>query len=349
MGCVVIWHHHDWDEPAYQLYSGLLFGLPLAVSSFNRLSRLLESLCRRLGGVLISFYFDDGIIIDPQSARGSGQWAANEICRLVGSPFAAEKQQTMQSEGTSLGLTHDFSVVSHSHCVNFWARQRLHDKIQDLIDTARNSERLPKGVASKIYGVANFLGKGIFGRVGYGRLIAIKDRQDEDVTCLTPAILQCFEVIEAVMKVKPFRRFPVSFFQGLRFLAASDAAEEADKPGSGGFHSIFFDHDGSQHRQSFVAGNCQQLQRMWAPGQTHIAQLELSMVLFALFEKPALFRDWRGLWFLDNVAAVMTLIKGRSSNPDHTAWAHDPPCSVCPARPGILGVRAEQEQLGGRH
>ena len=34
--------------PSYQLYSGLLFGLPLAVTSFNRLSRLLESLCRRL-------------------------------------------------------------------------------------------------------------------------------------------------------------------------------------------------------------------------------------------------------------------------------------------------------------
>ena len=110
MGCVVVWHHRDWDEPAYQLYSGLLFGLPLAVTSFNRLCRLLESLYSRLGGVLISFYFDDATITDPQSARGSGQWAANEICHLVGSPFAAEKQQTMQSEGTFLGLTHDFSV-----------------------------------------------------------------------------------------------------------------------------------------------------------------------------------------------------------------------------------------------
>ena len=123
-------------------------------------------------------------------------------------------------------------------------------------------------------------------------------------------------------KALPSRRFPVSLFQGLRFLAASDAAEEADKPGSGGFHLIFFNHDGSQHRHSFVAGSCQQLQRMWAPGQTHIAQLELSMVLFALFEKPALFRDRRGLWFLDNVAAVMTLVRGRSSNPDLTQLGH---------------------------
>ena len=85
MCCVVVWHHQEWNEPAYQLYSGLL--LPLAVTSFNRLSRLLESLCRHLGGVLISFYFDDATITGPKSAKGSGQWAANEICRLVGSPF----------------------------------------------------------------------------------------------------------------------------------------------------------------------------------------------------------------------------------------------------------------------
>ena len=61
---------------------------------------------------------------------------------------------------------------------------------------------------------------------------------------------------------------------------------------------------------------------MWAPGQTHIAQLELSMVLFALFEKPALFRDRRGLWFLDSVATVMTFVRGRSSNPDLTQLGH---------------------------
>ena len=46
------------------------------------------------------------------------------------------------------------------------------------------------------------------------------------------------------------------------------------------------------------------------------------MVLFALFDKPALFRDRRGLWFLDNVAAVMTLVRGRSSNPDLTQLVH---------------------------
>lgn len=36
--CVVVWWHAQWGAPAFQLYSGLLFGLPLAVTSFNRYS-----------------------------------------------------------------------------------------------------------------------------------------------------------------------------------------------------------------------------------------------------------------------------------------------------------------------
>eukprot|EP00435_Cladocopium_sp_Y103_P031497 s1905_g8.t1 len=64
LGCVVVWWHHEWQAPAFQLYTGLLFGLPLAVTSFNRLSRVLESLSRRLGYVLVSFYFDDATITD---------------------------------------------------------------------------------------------------------------------------------------------------------------------------------------------------------------------------------------------------------------------------------------------
>lgn len=38
------------------------------------------------------------------------------------------------------------------------------------------------------------------------------------------------------------------------------------------------------------------------------------MVLFALIERPGVFRHRQGLCFLDNVAAVMTLVRGRSAN-----------------------------------
>ena len=48
----------------------------------------------------------------------------------------------------------------------------------------------------------------------------------------------------------------------------------------------------------------------------HIAQLELSMVLYALTSPAAAFRGCRGVWYIDTVAALMALIRGRSDAPD---------------------------------
>ena len=47
-GCIVCFWHTERSEPAFQVYSSLLFGLPLAVTSFNRYSSLIEALGRRL-------------------------------------------------------------------------------------------------------------------------------------------------------------------------------------------------------------------------------------------------------------------------------------------------------------
>ena len=60
----------------------------------------------------------------------------------------------------------------------------------------------------------------------------IEVRQDEKTTDMTPEIEACFEVIEAVMRFEPKREFSVFPLQQTRFLAASDAAVEADSPGS---------------------------------------------------------------------------------------------------------------------
>ena len=40
------------------------------------------------------------------------------------------------------------------------------------------------------------------------------------------------------------------------------------------------------------------------------------MVLYALTARAAAFRGRRGFWYVDNVAALMVLTRGRSSSPD---------------------------------
>ena len=48
LACVVVFWHDEWQELAFQIYSSLLFGLPLAVTSFNRYSRFAEAALKPL-------------------------------------------------------------------------------------------------------------------------------------------------------------------------------------------------------------------------------------------------------------------------------------------------------------
>ena len=109
--CVVVWWHRDWGKPAYQISSGLLFGLPLAVTSFNRLSRFTESV-GLLGAVLparwspcTSTTFEFRLRFRSASLlRGQS---------YDGFPFAEEKRQAMATFGTFLGLDWDFRLLQH--------------------------------------------------------------------------------------------------------------------------------------------------------------------------------------------------------------------------------------------
>ena len=72
----------------------------------------------------------------------------------------------------------------------------------------------------------------------------------------------------------------------------------------------------SETRLGHVVHVPQTLYDSWRADGWHIAQLELLMVLAALSVYPEHFRGRTGLWFLDNVAALMAVVRGRSDTPD---------------------------------
>ena len=123
----------------------------------------------------------------------------------MGSPFAEDKRQDMTPTGTFLGLDFDLGEISADGTVAFWVRSRLQAKVEDMLAAgqplafAERTGVLPPGVASKLYGVLNFLEQGMYGRVGTGGLQALKARQTEKVVELTSALRQSMEVIRAVL------------------------------------------------------------------------------------------------------------------------------------------------------
>ncbi|CAE7846314.1 unnamed protein product, partial [Symbiodinium necroappetens] len=285
--CVVCFWHDEWQQPAFQVYAGLLFGLPLVVTSFNR----------------------------------SGQWAFGQLNALLGTPFADSKRQPMSHRGDFLGLAHDMSRALSDGVVRFWPRDRIVQKVSSMLADAESSLCLHPGQAAKLYGILNFFEQGVYGKVGAGSLWAIKERQYEATTQLTPDLLDNFRYIRAIIRAKPQRQLPVVPLPCDRFVCASDAAEEPDTGGTGGFLVVWFSGT-HQTRQGFVADVHPWWYSVWQTAEVHIAQLEVSMVAYALLGLPDRFRNRRGIWFLDNVASLMALVKGRSSSRDLENFAH---------------------------
>ena len=177
------------------------FWLAYAVTSFNRWSRFSQALARRLPLMLFSMYFDDATMQDWKSEASHSQACVADLMKVLGSPWSPAKTQACGQEGDFLGLMHDVSRTDEG-IVRFWPRESLVDKVLSIIKIAREV-RLPAGVASKLYGVSNFIETGMFGRIGRAGLWAIKDRQKETVFELTPPINLSFELLSDLFKLRP--------------------------------------------------------------------------------------------------------------------------------------------------
>jgi len=309
--CVVVWWHPVKGMPVFQRYHGLLFGLPNAVTSFNRWSRFAQALVRRLLMMLFSMYFDDATMQDWESEAFHSQACVADLMQILGSPWAPEKSQVTSQVGDFLGLMHD---VSHAEegVVQFWPRDSLVSKVLSIISIAKEVG-LPAGTASKLFGIANFIETGMYSRIGRAGLWAIKDRQKEDTFEITPPISSSFELLSDLFRLKPQREYMLWGGVLRRAMTASDAAYENGK-GSAGFLSVIDPGKPEETRLGRVIVLPVGLYSIWGVRATYIAQLELLAVLVALIEVAGSVRGANTIWFIDNVAALMALVKGSSGS-----------------------------------
>lgn len=147
-------------------------------------------------------------------------------CFWSDTPFARNKQQLMQQQGTFPGLTHDLSDICQQGVPKFWARSPSDE------DPGYHSSSSSERVAAKRNRLQEVVWIDGLLEHGIGELVA------EVSWPLRCAHLTCFEVVEAEAQAKPFRQFPLAIFQGTRFFAASDAAQE-DQKISGGPNDFF--------------------------------------------------------------------------------------------------------------
>ena len=309
--CIVT-YPNQMGRPVFRQYYSMLFGLPLAVTAFNRLPYLCQAILRRCFRLMASFYYDDCTLQDWNSHAAAAQQCMCTAMELLGYPFAESKRQNPNSQGDFLGLVHDFEDIRTHGVVRLWIRPRLQEKILDIIATARRDGTFRAGTAAKLYGCVTFLDQAAFGKIARAGLAAIKDRQYLDTTAhLTDALLQAFQVIEDIFRLNPRRIVSLFPLSTPRMTGASDAAQE-EGFGSGGF--LLSDKHWVRRGAEVVI--TEDVLSLWRPQDVLIAQLELLMVFQAIVTFPDAFRYATGVWYIDNIAALMSLVRGRSDNPD---------------------------------
>ena len=67
----------------------MLFGLPLAVTAFNRVPFFCQALLRRMLGLMASFYYDDCTLQDWEPTAIHAQSVMGQVLEHLGFPFAA--------------------------------------------------------------------------------------------------------------------------------------------------------------------------------------------------------------------------------------------------------------------
>ena len=97
-----------------------------------------------------------------------------------------------------------------------------------------------------------------------------------------------------------------------RAITASDSAYENGK-GSAGFLFVIDPGKPEETRLGKVITLPVSLYSLWGTQETYIAQLELLAVLVALIEVAGLVRGANTIWFVDNIAALMALVRGSSN------------------------------------
>ena len=157
---------------------------------------------------------------------------------------------------------------------------------------------------------------GAFGKIGRAGLNALKERQHsaKRITRLDEDILESLHLVKTIIQLRPERVIYTAPPLIKRFVGASDAAWES-QVGTGGFLIVLLDKD-VQERIARVAVVDDAWYEAWENHTNYIAQLELVMILVAILSCAEKLRGRRGVWFIDNVAALMALVKGRSRNSD---------------------------------
>jgi len=319
----------------YSQMFGNPFGMTSSVLNFNRLPTLLVSAARRIFSVIAGAYFDDNNAVDVGCANRSGEAALVTVFTDCGAFLNEAKAMPPASRRNFLGLDIDLGpAVSEGQC-HVDLKEHMKTDIVAYVDTILKEGKCTSGKASKLRGLLGWSATGTYGKCGrVGQTALLKRQYEEDITYLTPALTQALQFAKELLTVVPRKSIQMLGLRPSPVIVYSDAWFQPYSEGP--------TEDGLRCRLGWVAFDKRTPQPYggtmpipdsilaeWIQRDQQVFVAEALAVLAASLVHVDRFKNQDIIWFVDNVGAMATLIKGSSGQADcanvcsaaHLLWA----------------------------
>ena len=303
---------------------GLVYGMKSSVLHFNRFPALVAATARRAGGAATGTYFDDFTTVDFTMARGSGQKFTNVVLHQMGGELGPDKHKPTRPQQVMLGVNVRMDNIVKDGTILFEPREETVHKIAEMSKAILMKSSCTPAEAAKLRGVASWAAGNTFGRVGRLGLRALKARQyqKENTAALDePLEMGLRFLIETMPELGPRSTRivgptpqPTVVYSDASWperMTAEEAVTAGEPPRLGW---VIFSPGARPKGFSLELGK--EFLSILFPRKTQILAAEAVAVLTALVLHPELLARREVVWFVDNEAALSSLIRGTSRAED---------------------------------
>ena len=303
---------------------GLVYGMKSSVLHFNRFPSLASAVARRMGGSATGPYVDDFTTVDFITACGSGQRFTNTVIQTMGGHLGPDKHKPVREQQVMLGAHVRMDTVLVDGTILFEPREETIYKIVEMAKSLLTKKTCTPAEAAKLRGMASWAAGNTFGRVGRLGLRALKTRQyQQELTHGMDEQLQMGLqfLIEVLPRLGP-RTTRVIGPTPRPTIIYSDASwpqwvtpEEAVRAGEPPRLGWVICQPGEKPRGFSMELGREFITALF-PRKTQILAAEAVAVLAACVLTPELIQGREIVWFVDNEAALSSLIRGTSRAED---------------------------------
>ena len=290
----------------YFYHTALPFGATASVYGYNRVSRAVVFLARKLLDIPVDSYFDDFWGVDYEENVDASYRAFAALNELLGFAIKHSKDVPPTSADSLLGVYVNIVSVPFTASVTNERRVSLREVLREHI----RSNKLSPASAATLAGRLNFAASALFGRVGRAPLRAVYARQHQErdpenlyyrLTVLLRAALQAlFDLLECPpprIAHAPWATLPpVTIF--------------TDGAGDGCIGGVALLPERGGHAVVFMSRVSGRAMRRMVHRFNQIALIELLAVLTGVEEFRELIRGRDVRIFVDNTVAESSLRNG---------------------------------------